>query len=197
MFLFLPQNGGKTKSNDSERIYFMNRLDLAFRSFFWIFLNKKFADKVNEHFDYVKNEETVAELPSSKAPEKKGRSEAVQLLSLLQREGRLVDFFKESISSYSDAQIGAAVRDIHRDCASLLTKIFAIEPLESKSEGDSIEIPPGYSPEKYHFTGNLSGNPPYKGVLRHPGWKITKMEMPVWNGNDTAVPVIAPAEVEL
>jgi len=175
----------------------MNRIDLAFRSFFWIFLNKKFADKVNEHFDSVKTEQTVPEIPLSKVPEKKGRSEAVQLLSLLQREGRLVDFFKESISSYSDAQIGAAVRDIHRDCSSLLTKIFAIEPLESKSEGDSIEIPPGYSPEKYHLTGNLTGNPPYKGVLRHPGWKVTKVELPVWNGNDTAIPVVAPAEVEL
>ena len=175
----------------------MNRLDLAFRSFFWIFFNKKFADKVNEHFDYVKSEQVVTDVPPAKVPEKKGRSEAVQLLSLLQREGRLVDFLKEPITSYSDAQIGAAVRDIHRDCSSLLTKIFAIEPLESKAEGDSIEIPSGYSPEKFHLTGNLTGNPPYKGTLRHPGWKVTKVELPVWNGNETAIPVIAPAEVEL
>jgi hypothetical protein len=175
----------------------MNRIDLAIRSFFWIFLNRKFADKVNEHFVESKEEKPVIALEEKKEVTRKGRSEAVQLLSLLQREGRLVDFFKEPINSYSDAQIGAAVRDIHRDCAALLTRIFAIEPLQHKDEGAALTILEDFDPEQFHLTGNLTGNPPYNGILRHHGWKASKVELPVWRGNDAAAEVIAPAEIEL
>jgi len=175
----------------------MNRIDLAIRSFFWIFMNRKFADKVQDHFDSVVAE-NAPELEAPKSEEvKKERSEAVQLLALLQREGRLVDFFKESIDSYSDAQIGAAVRDIHRDCSALLARVFAVEPLENREEGTSILVPQGFNPEQFHLTGNLTGNPPYNGTLRHHGWKVTKTELPVWRGNDSAASVISPVEVEL
>ena len=37
---------------------------------------------------------------------------AVQILSVLQRDARLVDFLMEDIGAYSDEQVGAAVRDV-------------------------------------------------------------------------------------
>src|SRR5207253_6846543 len=40
-----------------------------------------------------------------------GNGAAVQLLAILQREGRLLDFLQEDVDGYADAQIGAAVRD--------------------------------------------------------------------------------------
>jgi hypothetical protein len=174
----------------------MNRIDLAIRSFFWIFLNKNFSEKVNELYGETK-EKPVLEIEEKPLVAPKGRSEAVQILSLLQREGRLIDFFKEPIDSYSDAQIGAAVRDIHRDCSAVLTRVFSIEPLLTKEEGAPVSVPQGFNPEQYRLTGNLTGNPPYQGVLRHHGWKTSKVELPVWKGNDSAVDVIAPAEIEL
>ncbi len=119
----------------------MNRIDLAVRSFFWIFFNGKFAEKVNEHFVETKEEKPAIAVEEKKQIARKERSEAVQIVSLLQREGRLVDFFKEPIDGYSDAQIGAAVRDIHRDCSALLTRVFAVEPLINTNEGASITVP--------------------------------------------------------
>src|SRR5262245_5919116 len=57
------------------------------------------------------------------------RSDALTLLATLQREARLIDFLMEDLASYDDAQIGAAVRDVHRDCAAVLERIFALRPL--------------------------------------------------------------------
>jgi len=175
----------------------MNRIDLAVRSFFWIFLNRKFADRVNEHFTAsVDKKELQSEVPEIKETVKE-RSGALQLLALFQREGRLIDFLKEPIDGYNDAQIGAAVRDIHRDCSALLSRLFSIEPLEIKEEGSQMVIPQGFSPEQYHLTGNVTSSPPYNGILRHHGWKASKVDLPVWKGNADAASVIAPAEVEL
>lgn len=175
----------------------MNRIDLAIRSFFWILFSGKFAVKVNEHFVETKEEKPAIAVEEKKQISRKERSEAVQIVSLLQREGRLIDFLKEPIDGYSDAQIGAAVRDIHRDCSALLTRVFSVEPLINTNEGSSITVPIGFDPEQYRLTGNLTGNPPYNGVLRHHGWKASKVELPVWRGHDSAAEVIAPAEVEL
>lgn len=175
----------------------MNRIDLAIRSFFWIFMNRKFADKVNEHFSSTVEPKQIASEEQVKDVSVKERSDAVQLLALLQREGRLVDFLREPIDGFNDAQIGAAVRDIHRDCSALLTRLFGIEPLENAGEGSEMVIPQVYSPEKYHLTGNVTANPPYTGILRHHGWKASKVDLPAWKGNEDAASIIAPAEVEL
>ncbi|HLV30915.1 MAG TPA: DUF2760 domain-containing protein [Chitinispirillaceae bacterium] len=177
----------------------MNRLELALRTFFWIFFNKRFAKKIEQFFfESPKQPESKEKIVvKEKIEPKKRRSEAVQIIGMLQREGRLVDFLKESIDSYSDSQIGAAVRDIHRDCAAVVDRVFAIEPLVKENEGDTLSVLQGFDPEEYHLTGNLTGNPPYKGILRHHGWRAKKVELPVWNGNSEAANVIAAAEVEL
>jgi hypothetical protein len=129
------------------------------------------------------------------APQRPQRSEALTLLATLQREARLVDFLKESIGEYSDAQIGAAVRDIHRDSAGVLDRLFKIRPIETHEEGAEIQAPA--EADRYRLIGTVRGVPPHRGRLVHHGWEATKCEVPEWSGNSVASQVIAPVEVEL
>lgn len=132
--------------------------------------------------------------PEVRAPK---RSEALTLLSALQREARLVDFIEEDIAEYSDAQIGAAVRDVHRDCGAALERMFQIVPLREEPEGEDILVPPGYDAAAFRLTGNVSGEGPFRGQLAHAGWAASKLELPEWTGRDESARVIAPAEVEV
>jgi len=125
------------------------------------------------------------------------RSEALTLLATLQREARLIDFLQESIDGYSDAQIGAAVRDVHRDAAAALERLFAMRPVASETEGATLEIPAGFDAGKFQLVGNVTGQPPFRGQLVHHGWQATRCELPVWSGSETAARIIAPTEVEL
>jgi len=127
----------------------------------------------------------------------RGPSEALVLLAALQREARLVDFLKEPLGDYTDAQIGAAVRDVHRDAAAALERWFGLRPVLEQPEGASIEVPPGYAAAEFRLTGRVSGGPPYRGTLAHHGWRATRCELPAWTGTVEAAYVIAPAEVEL
>jgi hypothetical protein len=129
-------------------------------------------------------------------PKGPARSEALTLLAVLQREGRLVDFFMEPITDFTDAQIGSAVRTVHRDCAVALERLFAIAPLRTEAEGDAIEVPAGYDPAQFRLVGNIKGTP-VRGKLSHAGWKATRCEMPEWNGHPEAALVIAPSEVQV
>ena len=133
----------------------------------------------------------------AKLREKPVKSDALILLETLQREARFVDFIKEDLSGYSDAQIGAAVRDIHRDCAAVLERIFAIRPLVSPSEGTDFELPQDFDSSRFRVVGNIIGPPPYRGTLVHHGWEATTCQLPVWQGGESAIKVIAPAEVEI
>jgi hypothetical protein len=125
------------------------------------------------------------------------RSDALNLLSLLQREGRLIDFLKEDIAPYSDAQIGAAVRDVHRDTRAALDRCFALAPLRTEPEGTPVDIPANFDATAFRLTGNVAGAGPYKGTLRHAGWTAEKVELPEYTGPDPASKIVAPAEVEL
>ncbi len=129
------------------------------------------------------------------APKRPQRSDALTLLATLQREARLVDFLKESIGEYSDAQIGAAVRDIHRNSAGVLDRLFNIRPIETHEEGAEIQAPA--EADRYRLIGTVRGAPPHRGRLVHHGWEAAKCEVPEWTGNSVASQVIAPAEVEL
>lgn len=177
----------------------MNRVELALRTFFWIFFNKKFRDEIAPYFSDVPRQiaQQPEAIPLIVEEKKVSRSDAVQLLALFQREGRLVDFLKEPIDTYSDVQIGAAVRDVHRDCAAVLDRAFGMEPVVDKEEGTPMTVVAGFDPDQFRLTGNLTGNPPYNGTLRHHGWVATRVELPIWQGTEEAMNVVAPAEVEL
>ena len=118
------------------------------------------------------------------------------LLSLLQREGRLIDFIAEDLSLYEDAQIGAAVRGIHENCKKVIDKSLSPKPIIDKSEGDIVTIEPGFNPAAIKLIGNVSGNPPFKGILRHRGWQSKKEELPTLSGSQEEG-ILAPAEIEL
>ncbi|MEA1867090.1 MAG: DUF2760 domain-containing protein [Thermodesulfobacteriota bacterium] len=119
-----------------------------------------------------------------------------QILGLLQREGRLIDFLQEDIESYDDAQIGAAVREVHRGCRDALKEVFGISPVLKAAEGSQVEIEKDFDPTRIKLIGNIQGNPPFKGTLRHCGWKFTEVHLPEWTAKEKT-DVLAPAEVEI
>jgi hypothetical protein len=120
----------------------------------------------------------------------------LHLLSVLQREGRLVDFFSEDLNLYEDAQIGGAVRAIHENCKKVVNKSLALEAVIDRSEGEEIRVEPGFDPDAIKLTGNVTGEPPFTGILRHKGWRTRKLELPALSGVQDAR-IIAPAEVEI
>jgi len=118
------------------------------------------------------------------------------ILNILQREGRLIDFFAEDLSNFEDSQIGMAVRSIHENCKKSLKKHINPKPVIDKSEGDQIPVNAGFDPYEIKLTGNVSGEPPFHGILRHKGWRASKIDLPTLSpGQDPGI--IAPAEVEI
>jgi hypothetical protein len=120
---------------------------------------------------------------------------ALRLLAALQEEGRLVDFFSEDIAPYSDEQIGAATRGIHESCRKALRSAVTVEPVMPGEEGATVTVPPGFDPAAIRLVGEVTGTPPFTGVLRHAGWRATAIHLPPRTGLDPKV--IAPAEVEI
>ena len=120
----------------------------------------------------------------------------LHLLTVLQREGRLIDFFAEDLSTYEDAQIGAAVRSIQDNCKSSLKKYLNPKSVMDQNEGDEIVVPAGFDPNAIKLTGNVSGEPPFRGVLRHKGWRASKLELPTLSAAKDSH-IIAPAEIEI
>jgi len=123
-------------------------------------------------------------------------SAALQLLALLQREARLIDFTRESLAGYDDAQIGAAARLVHEGCAKVLREHFDIVPVRSEAEGSRVTLPAGFDAALVRLTGNVTGSAPFTGSLAHRGWRAAEVKLPrLAEGHDARV--LAPAEVEL
>ena len=133
--------------------------------------------------------------PKPSEPEKKV-NDAIELLTCLQKDGRLIDFLQENISSYDDAQVGAAVRSIHENTKKTLAKIVSLEPVMAESEGDSVRIEAGFDPSVIRLTGSIKGNPPFTGTVCHRGWKVTNLKIehrPLTHDLN----IIEPSEVEV
>jgi hypothetical protein len=186
----------------------MRRIWLAIRVFFAVLFHARVAARVARAMQ--PGEEpgapAVGQVPGAgtrpeprKAPPARAplRSEAVTLLATLQREARLVDFLKESLAGYSDAQIGAVARDVHRDCGAVIERLFGLVPVLSQEEGSEVEVPAGFDSGRFRLTGSVAGEPPFRGRLAHHGWEATRCEVPAWSGKETSARVVAPAEVEL
>lgn len=149
--------------------------------------------------EVAQEEKPVQASPEPKkaaAPPKPTTDPAVQFLGLLQREGRLVDFLREDIQPYDDSQIGAAVRAIHEGCRQILSEHMTLEPVLSGNEGDEVTVPADFDPSAIRLTGNVTGEPPFRGTLRHAGWRAKQVKLPAQPaGQDTKI--VAPAEVEI
>jgi hypothetical protein len=139
--------------------------------------------------------EIAAAVPAPAAPRPAPADGALRLLGLLQEEGRLVDFLEEDLSPYPDEQIGSAVRAIHEGCRKALRAQFALEPVLRGTEGEDVTVDAGFDAAAVRLTGNVAGAPPFHGVLRHGGWRVTSASLPERQGIDPRV--IAPAEVEI
>jgi len=121
---------------------------------------------------------------------------ALQLLSLLQQEARFVDFVREDLGSFSDADIGAAARVVHEGSRKALNSYFTLAPVRSEDEESRVTLAEGFNAQEVRLTGNVVGTAPFTGTLIHRGWKVTEVRLPkLAAGHDTRV--IAPAEVEL
>lgn len=121
---------------------------------------------------------------------------ALQLLSILQREGRFVDFLQEELGGAADAEIGAAARVVQEGCKRGLAEYVTITPIRSEAEGAQITLESGYDAARTRVTGNVAGQPPYRGVLAHHGWRVESIRLPQLSANHDPR-VLAPAEVEL
>ena len=201
---------------------FLSRVAIAIGSFFAILGNGRLAADVNRlrageplaadtppkevrvEVPVEKIVEVRVEVPVEKVVEKivERRIEdttptaALQLLGLLQRQARFVDFVQEDVAQYSDAEIGAAARVVHEGCRKVLAEHFTIAPVRTEPEGSRITLQPGFDAARVRVTGNVVGQPPFTGTLTHRGWRVTETRLPkVAAGHDLSI--LAPAEVEL
>jgi hypothetical protein len=121
---------------------------------------------------------------------------ALAMLALLQREGRLVDFLRDSVDGADDADIGAAAREVHRGCRKVLDQVLTIEPVMPGAEEARVSVPKGFDPAEIRLIGEARGDAPYQGTLRHHGWRVVDAKLPtLTDGVDRTI--LAPAEVEL
>jgi len=124
------------------------------------------------------------------------RNDAISLLATLQREARLVDIVKEPLGDYTDAQVGAAARDVLRDCGTVLDRLFKLEPIIEQAEGANVEIPSGTDSARYRISGTATGDAT-SGSLVHHGWQAKQCELPNWTGSKESALIVAPAELEV
>jgi len=180
---------------------FFTRLWFAWLAYFRVLFDGAFAAKVQALSSGV---EEAPKLPAKKeeAPPPKKVEEkkpsfdpALQLLALLQREGRFVDFLEEDVASFADADIGAAARVVHAGCRKALREHVKLEPVRGEEEGTKVTLPE-VDPSEVKLTGNVTGKGPHTGTLRHKGWRATEVKLPTpVAGHDARV--VAQAEVEL
>lgn len=179
---------------------FFARLALAFAAFFRVLFDAAYAGRVQrlpsgDSVEPAPEPKVVAPAAAPKLREAPTDG-ALQLLGLLQREGRLIDFLQEDVSSYSDADIGAAARVVHTSVKKALLTHVTLERVRNEPEGSRVAVPPGFSAHEVRLTGNVVGEPPFHGTLAHAGWRAVHIELPKLSpGYD--VRVLAPAEVEL
>jgi Domain of unknown function (DUF2760) len=139
--------------------------------------------------------ETAKPMP---VPAASNQAEIVSFLATFQERGRLIDFVMDDITTYDDAQIGAAARVVHQGCKAALQEHFEIRPIREEGEGSSVTIAAGYPADEYRLIGKISGPGPFSGTLVHHGWKTDSVKLPrLVRVDPDRLPTIAPAEIEL
>lgn len=197
---------------------FLSRMAIAIGSFFAILANARLAGDIHRlrtgeplAADVPPSEvrvegpvekiiETRVEVPVEKIVERRVEvatdTAALQLLGLLQREARFVDFIQEDVAPYSDAEIGAAARVVHGGCRKLLAEHFTLAPVRAEAEGSRVTLAAGFDAAAVRLTGNVVGQAPFTGSLSHRGWQVTQVRLPQLT-DARAAAIIAQAEVEL
>lgn len=187
-------------------IGFGKRISYAFRCFFSIVSNGEVPEEIAP--EITKTPAPIAPAVAAKqvvapsvAPEparvEDSSDRAVQMLAILQRDGRLIDFLTEDIASYQDVQIGAAVREMHANCRKALEQYVTLEPIIASEEDSPVTVEAGFNPASIKLVGNVTGTAPMRGLLRHRGWRATEVKLPPLTAQPAGRSVIAPAEVEI
>jgi hypothetical protein len=157
----------------------LNRFWLALRTFWRTATDPAFAGRVEPLYQ-----------ASPTGPD-------LRVLAVLQRDGRLIDFLEEDIDAYSDAQVGAAVRDIHRGCRKSLHDYLTIEPVLNAAEEERVTVASDYDPAAIRLIGNVNSSPPFRGILKHHGWRVKESHLPTLPATRGDTAVLSPAEVEI
>ena len=154
---------------------FLARLRTALSCFTRALANPDFCRQATE---LLRPSQPQARPKSVELPPERVHASGLAVLSMLQREGRLIDFLKEDMAAFSDAEIGAAARVVHAGCRKVLSEYFAIEPALKDTEGATIQVPAGFDAQRIRLTGNVAGQPPFRGTLKHHGWVATAVSLP-------------------
>jgi hypothetical protein len=174
----------------------LSRLILALATFWRILVDTRFAGQVARLRGGSPTAEPETETPEPPRLRKAEPNAGLQLLGLLQQEGRFVDFLQEDVGSYSDAEVGAAARVVHEGCKKTLRQHFTIEAVRTESEGTRVTLEEGFDASALRLSGNVVGKAPFTGSLTHRGWRVTEIKLPqIASGHDLSI--VAPAEVEL
>jgi hypothetical protein len=159
---------------------------------------RKAAEIAERYRTDAKFKEAVEKVltPPPPPPPPKPSPEPILLLTLMQREGRLIDFLLENVDGADNETLGAGVRSIHQACQKVLKEHLDLEPVMRGEEKSQVEVPVGFDPSAIRLTGNVTGSPPFKGSLEHHGWRVTKIKVQKPPEGQDAF-VLHPAEVEL
>jgi len=175
---------------------------MAFRAFFSA-LGGSLPEDIARAFGYSKTPLSTPRRTEEppKAQTVSPSDGALQLLAILQRDARLLDFILEDIAPYSDEQVGAAVRNVHSGCQEALRKHFKFAPVIDGVEGTFVKPESagqlGKDPSAIRFVGNLPAKgKPAGGMLRHRGWHADSVSLPAPNPKQNLT-IVAPAELEV
>ena len=193
-----------------SNVSFLGRISLAVGTFFSILGDGEFAARVQRlrsgapataapvatPAPVAAPAPTPAPQPAAPTLKQATPDAALQLLGLLQRDARFIDFVEEDVAGYSDADIGAAARVVHGGCRTVLREHFTIRPVREEAEGSRVTLPEGFDATAVRLTGNVVGKAPFTGSLSHRGWRVQDVRLPkLAASHDTSI--IAAAEVEL
>lgn len=190
---------------------FFARLWMAWICFFQIIFRPAFARALLPQYQQLRQglppgepgraapqapEQAAAPPPPAAEPPEQVHRSALLLLSMLQREGRFVDFLQEEVAPFGDADVGAAARIVHEGCRKVVRQYLQISPVRTEGEGASVSVPAGFDAQRIRLTGNVQGQPPFTGTLKHPGWEAKQVTLPPLS--EAVDPrILAPAEIEL
>jgi hypothetical protein len=168
---------------------FFARLSLAFK----VLGDPALASKVS---NLLRAPEPVKPAAPKVPPPEKAHASGLFVLSAFQQDGRLIDFLQQEVAGFSDEEVGAAARVVHGGCRKALQRLATVQPVLKDAEGNTVNVPAGFDSGRIRLTGNVSGQPPFKGTLKHHGWVASDLKFPALADN-LDYRVLAPAEVEL
>ena len=175
---------------------FLRRLSIGWRALMTALSSPAFASRIEALHTPTPPAIAPPHPPAPTPAPRLSSDAALQLLELLQREARLIDFTQEDVRPYSDADLGAAARVVHAGCCKVLGEHFSIAPVRTEAEGSRIRLEAGFDARAVRLTGNVVGQAPFAGTLVHRGWRATDVRLPQLAAGHEAS-VLAQAEVEL